>query len=44
MPIMTKLYKAGGVASGAGGMAGGSSGSAGSGGKKSQGPTIEEVD
>eukprot|EP00731_Ephydatia_muelleri_P022399 Em0014g990a len=44
MPIMTKLYQAGGVPNGAGGMSGGPSGSAGSGGKKSQGPTIEEVD
>ena len=41
MPIMTKLYQAGGVPNGAGGMSGGPSGS---GGKKSQGPTIEEVD
>ena len=44
MPIMTKLYQAGGVPNGAGGMLGGPSGSAGSGGKKSQDPTIEEVD
>eukprot|EP00731_Ephydatia_muelleri_P022081 Em0014g672a len=44
MPIMTKLYQAGGVPNGAGGMSGGPFGSAGSGGKKSQGPTIEEVD
>eukprot|EP00731_Ephydatia_muelleri_P022080 Em0014g671a len=36
MPIMTKLYQAGGVPNGAGGMSGGPSGSAGSGGKKSQ--------
>ena len=41
MPIMTKLYQAGGVPNGAGGMSGGPSGSRG---KKSQGPTIEEVD
>ena len=33
MPIMTKLYQAGGVPNGAGGMSGGPSGSAGSGGK-----------
>ena len=38
---MTKLYQAGGVPNGAGGMSGGPPGS---GGKKSQGPTIEEVD
>eukprot|EP00731_Ephydatia_muelleri_P022414 Em0014g1005a len=44
VPIMTKLYQAGGVPNGAGGMSGGPSGSAGSGGKKSQDPTIEEVD
>ena len=31
MPIMTKLYQAGGVPNGAGGMSGGPSGSAGSG-------------
>ena len=49
-PIITKLYQAGGMPSGAGGMPGappsengGHTGGSG-GGKKSQGPTIEEVD